>query len=325
MAVILGTGAYRYEVIDNWAKLPPGREFNADVAAVGVDAQDRVYAFNRGAHPMAVFDRDGNFLRSWGEGVFRRAHGVHMAADDTIWLTDDGDHTVRHCTLDGKVLLTIGIPGVPKPYMSGEPFHRCTHTALSPQGDVYVSDGYGNSRVHKFSPNGTLITSWGEPGTDPGQFNIAHNICCDADGWVYVADRENHRVQVFDGNGRYETQWNNMHRPCGLYCCRGKKQLQFIIGELGPSMPVNRNVPNVGPRISIVDAKGNTLARLGGEAGPGLETGKFIAPHGLAVDSRGDIYVGEVSYTEFPKAFPDTKIPWRMRSLQKLEKLDCSG
>jgi len=152
MAIILGTGAYRYEVVDNWAKLPPGREFNADVAAVGVDKQDRVYAFNRGQHPMVVFDRDGNFLRSWGEGVFHRAHGVHMAPDDTLWLTDDGDHTVRHCTLDGKILLTIGIPGTPKPYMGGEPFHRCTHTALSPQGDLYVSDGYGNARVHKYGP-----------------------------------------------------------------------------------------------------------------------------------------------------------------------------
>ena len=187
MTVILGTGAYRYEVVDNWAKLPAGQEFNADVAAVGVDAQDRVYAFNRGRHPMVVLDREGNFLRSWGEGVFRRAHGVHVAPDDTLWLTDDGDHTVRHCTLDGKVLLTLGVPGVPKPYMSGEPFHRCTHTALSPQGDLYVSDGYGNSRVHKYSPDGKLMMSWGEPGTDPGQFNIVHNIVTDAEGWVYVA------------------------------------------------------------------------------------------------------------------------------------------
>ncbi|MGH7396190.1 MAG: hypothetical protein ACRELW_01505, partial [Candidatus Rokuibacteriota bacterium] len=108
MATMLGTGAYRYRVHDRWAKLPPGQEFNADVAAVGVDAQDRVYAFNRGAHPMVILDREGTFLRSWGEGVFHRAHGVHMAPDDTLWLTDDGDHTVRHCTLDGKVLLTIG-------------------------------------------------------------------------------------------------------------------------------------------------------------------------------------------------------------------------
>ena len=104
MSVVLGTDRYRYEVSDNWAKLPPGMEFNADVAAVGVDKNDNVYAFNRGKHPMCVFDRRGNFLRSWGEGMFMRPHGLHMAPDDTIWLTDDGDHTVRHCTLDGKVL-----------------------------------------------------------------------------------------------------------------------------------------------------------------------------------------------------------------------------
>ena len=155
-----------------------------------------------------------------------------MAPDDTIWLTDDGDHTVRQCTLEGKVLLTLGIPGKPAPYMSGEPFHRCTHTALSPHGDIYVSDGYGNARVHKFSPDGRLLMSWGGPGTDPGEFNIAHNITCDADGWVYVADRENHRVQVFDGNGTYETQWNNLHRPCGLFMPPGKCPICYI-GELG--------------------------------------------------------------------------------------------
>ena len=319
MAVILGSGAWRYEVVDNWAKLPPGREFNADVAAVGVDAQDRVYAFNRGAHPMCVFDRDGNFLRSWGEGVFHRAHGVHVAPDETLWLTDDGDHTVRHCTLDGKVLLTIGIPGKPAPYMSGDPFHRCTHTALSPQGDLYVSDGYGNARVHKSAPNGTLITSWGEPGTDPGQFNIAHNICCDADGWVYVADRENHRVQVFDGNGRYETQWNNMHRPSGLFLER-RPRGNFYVGEIGGGMPVNYDMPNVGPRVSIYGAQGERLARLGNRPA-GLEPGQFMSPHGLAVDSHGDVYVGEVSFTNWRNRYKDTPHPAGLRSLQKLVKL----
>jgi hypothetical protein len=127
---------------------------------------------------------------------------------------------------------------------------------------------------------------------------------------------------VFDGNGKYETQWTNMHRPCGLYCCGGRKP-QFLIGELGPSLPVNRAMPNIGPRLTLVDSKGKTLFRLGGEGGPGLEPGKFIAPHGLAVDSRGDIYVGEVSYTEGPRLFPETlnPVPFRTRSLQKLEKL----
>ncbi len=320
MTVVLGSGEHRYRVVENWAKLPDGWEFK-DAAAVACDSQDKVYVFNRGEHPMMVFDRDGNFLRSWGEGLYPRAHGLHIDANDILYLTDDGGHVVRKCTTDGKVLLELGVPGKPAPYMSGEPFHRCTHTALSPKGEIYVSDGYGNAKVHKYSPDGKRLLSWGEPGTDPGQFNIVHNIVTDADGWVYVADRENHRVQVFDGNGKYEMQWLNLHRPCGLYCCQRKK-LEFFVGELGPAMPVNRNVPNIGPRLSVVDAKGKLIARLGGEAGPGLETGKFIAPHGLAIDSRGDIYVGEVSYTDFPKSFPDTPIPFRMRSLQKLEKLN---
>ena len=228
---------------------------------------------------------------------------------------------VRKCTTEGKVLLELGVPGKPTPYMSGEPFHRCTHTALSPRGDIYVSDGYGNAKVHKYSPDGKRLLSWGEPGTDPGQFNIVHNIVTDTEGWVYVADRENHRVQVFDGNGKYETQWVNMHRPCGLYCCRGP-QLRFIIGELGPGMSVNRDHPNLGPRLSIVDREGKLIARLGGKDGPGLEPGKFVAPHGLALDSHGDIYVGEVSYTEWPRLFPEIPIAKGMRSLQKLKRVN---
>jgi DNA-binding beta-propeller fold protein YncE len=324
MPVILGTDGFRYQVVDDWAKLPEGWAFNADVAAVGVDKNDNVYAFNRGTHPMCVFDRAGNFLRSWGEGLFTRPHGVHMAPDDTIWLTDDGDHTVRQCTLDGKVLLTIGIPGKPAPYMSGAPFHRCTHTALSPQADyLYISDGYGNSRVHKYTPDGKRIMSWGEPGTDPGQFNIAHNICCDPDGWVYVADRENHRVQVFDGNGKYEAQWNNMHRPSGLHMESGKKNPRFYVGEIGPDMAVNIEIPNCGPRVSIYSDKGELLARLG-DMHAGLNPGQFISPHGLAVDSRGDIYVGEVSFTNWGRRVraKGEPLPPNLRSLQKLVRVD---
>jgi DNA-binding beta-propeller fold protein YncE len=272
---------------------------------------------------MVVLDREGNFVTSWGEGLFSRAHGLHIDSEDNLYCTDDSDHTVRKCSTDGKVLLTIGIPNKPALFMSGEPFHRCTHTALSPKGEIYVSDGYGNACVHKYTPDGKLIKTWGEPGTDPGQFNIVHNIATDADGFVYVADRENHRVQVFDGNGNYEAQWNNLHRPCALYCCGGK-QPNFVVGELGPGMPVNRKVPNLGPRLTIVDAKGKRIARLGGENGPGLETGKFLAPHGIALDSKGDIYVGEVGVTDWKTSFPDTPMPAEvsvMRCLQKLEKI----
>jgi DNA-binding beta-propeller fold protein YncE len=241
-----------------------------------------------------------------------------------LYCTDDGNHTVRKCTTDGQVMLTIGIPNKPAPFMSGEPFHRCTHTALSPNGEIYVSDGYGNARVHKYTPDGKLIKSWGEPGSDPGQFNIVHNISTDADGWVYVADRENHRVQVFDGNGKYEAQWNNLHRPCALHCCGGKSP-NFIIGELGPGLAVNRGAPNLGPRLTIVDSKGQRIARLGGEKGPGLEAGKFLAPHGVALDSKGDIYVGEVGVTNWKTSFGDTPMPAEVgitRCLQKLEKIE---
>ena len=154
---------------------------------------------------MCVFDRDGNFLKSWGEGVFRRAHGIHMGPDDTIYCTDDGDHTVRKCTLDGKVLLDDRHPG---PASAVHERRRRSTAApirrFRPTGDIYVSDGYGNARVHKYDQSGRHLMSWGEPGVEPGQFNLPHNIGCDPDGWVYVADRENHRVQVFDGNGKFE-------------------------------------------------------------------------------------------------------------------------
>ena len=277
MAVQLGSGEYTFEVNENWAKVPEEITLG-DCAAVGVDRQNRVYAFNRGEHPVAVFDAEGNLLRTWGERVFHRPHGVHMGPDDTIWLTDDGDHTVRKCALDGKVLMTLGIPGEPKPFMSGEPFHRCTHTALSPHGDLYVSDGYGNARIHKYTPDGKLLMSWGEPGTDPGQFNIPHNICCDRDGWVYVADRENHRVQVFDGNGKFETQWNNLHRPNGMCMATGRDPL-FYIGEGGPSGEINKDWPNIGPRVSI-----HTVERQG--AGPARQNAYRARPRPVHLAAR---------------------------------------
>jgi DNA-binding beta-propeller fold protein YncE len=319
MATTLGSGNFRYEVREDWAQLPDGWSFR-DVAAVAVDHADRVYVFNRGEHPMIVFDRDGKFLRSWGEGVFNRAHGLHIGPDETLYCTDDGDHSVRKCTLEGKVLLTIGIPGKPAPYMSGDPFHRCTHTALSPRGDIYISDGYGNSRIHKYSPDGRLLKSWGEAGTGPGEFNIPHNLCCDPDGWIYVADRENHRVQVFDGEGKYETEWHNLHRPCGMVMEARRNPLCYI-GEIGPTMPVNRQVPNLGPRISIMDHEGKLVSRFGAEHAGYDRPDQFVAPHGMAVDSHGDIYVGEVSYTAWSQIYPDREIPKGLNTLRKLVRI----
>jgi DNA-binding beta-propeller fold protein YncE len=322
--VTLGEGDFRYRVETGWGKLPDGWDF-VEVGGVGVDRNDNVYVFNRGEHPMIVFDREGNFLRSWGEDVFTHAHGVQMLPDDTMFCTDDKDHTVRKCTLDGKVLMTIGTPGKPSGFMSGQPFCRCTHTAVSPNGEIYVSDGYGNAQVHRFTPDGKYISSWGKCGCAPGEFNLPHNIHCDADGWVYVADRENHRIQIFDGKGKFQTQWTNVHRPSAMFMTGGPCPLCFV-GEIGPYLNANRGFPNLGPRLSVLSKTGEVLARIGRETDAhGQEPGQFMSPHGIAADSRGDLYVGEVSASSWPSLYPGVPRPSRLRSLQKLVKLPAGG
>jgi len=307
----------KFSVIEGWGKLPDGWHYQ-EVAGVAVDKRDRVFVFTRGEHPVIVFDRDGNFLRSWGEGSIRRAHGITIDADEMVWLTDDLHHTVRKFTPDGKLLLTIGDPDKPAELQSGKPFNRPTHVAICPKsGYLFVSDGYGNSRVHKYAPDGTYVMSWGEAGTDPGQFNLPHNLVTDRDGLVYVADRENHRVQIFDGKGGYQGQWNNLHRPCGLFVDRAISGL-FFVGELGSGMPVTEKTPNLGPRVSVLDGKGQRVTRFGGQFAS-EKAGEFIAPHGLVVDSRGDVYVGEVSYTGYGQFLTPPRV---LRSFQKFKRAD---
>ncbi|HEY7517395.1 MAG TPA: peptidyl-alpha-hydroxyglycine alpha-amidating lyase family protein [Methylomirabilota bacterium] len=304
-----------YRPVENWGTLPDGMSF-VEATSVAVDTNDDVYVFNRGKHPVIVFDRAGRFKRTWGEGVFRRAHGITIGPDGTLWLTDDLHHTIRQFTPQGQCLLTIGDPDRPSTLQGGKPFNRPTHVAISPKtGDVYVSDGYGNSRVHKYDPKGRHLMSWGEPGTDPGCFNLPHNIATDAAGLVYVADRENHRVQIFDPNGRYLAQWNNLHRPCGLAADARLGDI-FFVGELPSHLAVNKDVPNLGARVSILSIKGQLLGRIGGRFA-GEQPGEFVAPHGCAVDSHGDLYVAEVSWTAQGS---QEQPPREIRSLQKFER-----
>jgi DNA-binding beta-propeller fold protein YncE len=302
----------KHRPIEGWGALPDGWSY-VEATSVAVDGSDNVWVFNRGRHPVIVFDRDGKFLRSWGEGLIRRAHGISIGPDGSVWLTDDLHHTIRQFTPDGTLRLTIGDPDQAATLHGGKPFNRPTHSAVCPRtGNIFISDGYGNSRVHKFDPAGRHLLSWGEPGTDPGCFNIPHNIATDTAGLVYVADRENHRVQVFDGDGRYLAQWNNLHRPCGLFA--DPRSGLFYVGELPTHLPVNEKVPNIGARVSILSAKGELVGRVGGPFA-GEKPGEFVAPHGVAVDSRGDFYVAEVSWTaQGSKETP----PREIRSLQKL-------
>ncbi len=314
MATRLGSEDYIYEELSDWAQLPDGWSFK-EVADVVVDSQDRVYVFNRGEHPMMIFEPDGSFVASWGEDLFVRAHGVTVSPDGMLYCVDDGDHSIRKCTPDGEVLMTIGTPNEPAPIHSGEPFNRPTKVAFDPKTDeLYISDGYGNARVHKFSPDGKHLFSWGEYGTDPGQFNLVHSVCTDSDGKVYIADRESHRVQIFDADGRYLDQWNNLHRPCGLHI---EDDLVYI-GQVPTQLEVNADYPNLGGCVTIHDLNGHRLARLG-DVWRGEGPGQFISPHGIAIDSHGDIYVGEVSWAAYGRTLSP---PREVRSFRKLVKVD---
>ena len=315
MAVILGEGDFRYEALAEWEKLPDGMEL-LETPGVAVDSKDRVYAFTRNPdNPVIVFDADGNVVRTFGQGIFgKRSHGILIGPDDSVWCADDGIHTITKFSPEGELLLTIGATNKPAPIWSGQPFNRPTHAGVSPNtGHIFVTDGYGNSRVHKYTAEGELVLSWGEPGIDAGQFIRPHNVAVDSDDLVYVADREAHRVQVFDADGNFVTMWNNIHRPDGMTL---GPDGNIYVGELNGMGGVD-DAPGLGHRVSILSRNGELLARFG-DAEEGEEPGKFIAPHGIAVDSRGDIYVGEVAYTIRGSHMDPPRYP---KSLKKLRKL----
>ena len=315
MVTALGSGTFTYEALATWEKLPDGVTLK-ETPGVAVGANDTVYLLTRNIdHPVMVLDSEGNFLRSFGAGTFSgRTHGILTAPDGTIYCADDGTHTITRWSPEGELLFTIGTPGQPATKWGGEPFNRPTHAAVSPRsGNIYVSDGYGNSRIHKYTPDGRLLLSWGEPGIDAGQFIRPHNIAVDDEDLVYVADRECHRVQIFDADGKFLTMWNNIHRPDGMTL---GSDGNIYIGELNGIAGVD-DAPGLGHRVSIYNRDGELLARFG-DPEEGEAPGQFMAPHGIAVDSRGDIYVGEVSFTMRGSHLDP---PRELKSLTKLRKL----
>jgi DNA-binding beta-propeller fold protein YncE len=291
-----GQGDFQYELVEDWPHLPDGWGSFVDVGGVAVDREDNVYVLNRSEHPVIVFDKDGDYLRDWGAGLFLRAHGSLVAADGAIFCTDDGSHFAAKFTPEGELLLMLGKKGEPSDtgyfrtwevWQStstirhpGPPFNRPTGVAVNSDGDIFVSDGYGNCRVHRFDATGTLKLSWGEPGGAPGQFRLPHDVAIDQLGRVLVADRENSRIQLFTQDGAFLEQWHDVIRPTGLF--------------------IDRNgivyVSEFCLRVSIFNPSGALLSRWG-NSGPAKEEALFLAPHSIAADSSGDVYVGEVSKT----------------------------
>ena len=270
----VGSGKYTYELIQDWPKLPPGEVLGV-VSSVASDSQDRIYAFQRQDPPVMVFDRDGNYLDRWGIGAISDPHGITIV-DDIVYITDRSDHVAVKFTLDGKPLQVIGDRGVYSdtgcenpgdlvPRAAG-PFNYCTEMAPSPSGDIYVSDGYRNARVHRFSADGQFLQSWGQP----GHFHLVHSLLIDPEGKVFVCDRANRRVQIFSPDGEFITMWTGMGGPDNIV--RDKDGIFYIAEQADESGDSH---------VSIWDGDGNVLERW-----------PIRHAHGLWVDSHGDIYLG---------------------------------
>ena len=310
MPEVFGSGDFTYTFVDGWAKLPTGMTFK-ECPGVAVDSRDNVYVLTRGEHPIIVLDKDGNYIRSFGQGFFSddRTHGLYIGHDDSLLVADDGIHTIQKFNSEGEKTMEIGERNHPAPKWSGQPFNRPTSAAIMPSsGDVYVSDGYGNSRIHVYSGSGDYKFSWGSPGIDAGQFIRPHNIAVDADDKVYVVDREAHRIQIFDAKGNFITMWNNIHRPDSMVLWKD----HIYVGELNGMGGVD-DAPGLGHRVTVYDLNGNRVCMFGSQE-EGEGPGQFIAPHGIAVDSKGDVYVAEVSYTIRGRHLDP---PREMRSLSK--------
>ena len=281
--VTVGTGKYTYELVEGWEQLPEG--WTLGQTGIVTDSEDRVYLFNRSSHPLIVLDQGGNFLTSWGEDVLTDAHGMYIDGDDNIYLPVKDHHVVLKYSREGNHLMTLGTRDHPSDTgWSGDyndpvkraagPFNKPSDIALSPTGEIYISDGYANARVHKFTADGRLLFSWGSPGkTGPGEFHIPHGIWVHTDGRVFVADRENNRIQIFSPDGEFLDQWTDLARPCDIYIDTDQSVY----------------VPELDAFMSILTIEGKLLARWSSPNG----TGEGDGGHAIWVDSRGDLYVNQ--------------------------------
>jgi hypothetical protein len=279
-AAIIGGGAHRYRFQRDWARLPRWWNFG-EIGHAGpprtsvkgaVAANGDVYVLCRGAHPVLVFDAEGGFVTSWGEGHFSSfVHGLSIDRGGRIWIADSGRHTVTQHEPDGRLLRTLGMPDAAMPTYYGKPFNMPTGIAFGARGEVFVSDGYGNRRVHAFSANGELLRSWGEPGNGPGQFALVHFITAGPDGTLYVCDRENHRIQLFTPGGEFLAEWTGFHMPSDL--AFGRERI-YVAG---------------GDGLSIWTLQRELVARFG----PDEPWRGAFNVHGIWLDAAENIYLAQ--------------------------------
>ncbi len=282
----VGSGAYTYELVESWAKLPAGETFGM-VSAVATDSQGNVYAFQRKEPPIVIFNPNGEYIGSWGLNAISNPHGIFIK-DDIVYITDREDSVCLRYTLDGKPLQVIGdrgvhsdtgceVPGTLCPRSAG-PFNYPAELVPGAGGDMYVADGYRNARVHRFAADGQLKSSWGEPGKNaPNEFHLVHSMMVGADGLLYVCDRENNRVQIFNADGEYQGMWTDLLRPMDI---SQDDDGVFCISEGGRDARQGWT-EDTDSRISLMNAGGELLARWIIRGG-----------HGSWTAPNGDIYVG---------------------------------
>ena len=301
----------RYRCDSGWGELPSDWE-RGEVPGVAVDAADRVYVLVRANPPVRVYDSAGRALAAWGEGLFKRPHGISVASSGAIYCVDDWGHAVHRFSPTGELELTLTRLGSDDDYDAlvdpdrpetitrvVPPFNYPAHAIESPSGAIYVADGYGNARVHVFTGVGQLTTSWGAPGSEAGEFRIPHGLAY-RDGVVYVADRLNARLQLFDAHGRFLDQWPARWPNNTAFDSDGYAYVAEMGGLFLFSHEPDRS--RASARITIRDEEGAVAAEL-------VDEDIYFAPHGIAVDGSGDIYIGEVSasYTH-RQAPPDAPV-----------------
>ena len=285
----------KFEKTEGWAKLSPGLSFRM-VSNIAADSQERIYVVHRGPKPLRRFDLDGNYLGSVADSHLIQSvnydldadpprpigkdfwlHGLHLDPWDHIWVTDIGRHLVFKFDLEGELLLTLGTPD--EAGEDPEHFYQPTQVVVGPSGNVYVSDGYGNSRVVKFSAAGEFVKTWGRKGSGQGEFNLPHCIAVDSDENIYVAERLNDRVQVFDSEGSFRGQWTGLERADAICVLSGSA----LVGTGGTR------------QIFQFELSGKPMGALG----PRMF---FNYPHGIYVDREGSLYVAD-------PVFPDASLP----------------